>query len=290
MNELTNKVIKSIQHLLPEVEVDIQQISKNNDVIKTGVMLKSKDNNVAPVFYIDDMIADGWTADNIAIYICKYYREHDGGEYQYLTSLISDFEQISNMLTLQLVNRTLNASVLADLPFVPFLEDLAVIVLVDLEKDMRSCATVKVSHKMLELWDVTFEEVYHRAYLNLMKEEATVSSMTDILSELGYKETTELNVPMMYVLTNESRIHGATMMLRESFFKELTEKFNNDLVVIPSSVHELLLVPVNDSLLFNKDKFDQMVQEVNQTQVDPIEVLSDHIYLYRRDSGWYNFN
>lgn len=289
MNELTNKVIRSIQHLLPEVEVVTQQVSKNNDVIKTGVMLKSKDNNIAPVFYIDDMIERGWTADNIAIYICKSYRENDGEDYQYVTSLISDFEQISNMLTVQIVNRTLNESVLADIPSVPFLEDLAVIVLVDLEKSMRAHATIKVSHKMLELWDVSFEEVYHRAYLNFMKEEATISSMADVMSELGYEEIGELDINM-YILTNESRIHGATMMLRESLLKELTVKFNSDLIVIPSSVHELLLVPILDSYFFDKDMFDNMVQEVNQSQVDPVEVLSDHIYLYRRESGWYNFN
>ena len=166
---------------------------------------------------------------------------------------------------------------------------MALFVLVYLEKSMRAHATIKVSHKMLELWDISFEEVYHRAYLNFMKEEATISSMADVMSELGYEEIGELDINL-YILTNESRIHGATMILRESLLKELTVKFNSDLIVIPSSVHELLLVPILDSYFFDKDMFDNMVQEVNQSQVDPVEVLSDHIYLYRRESGWYNFN
>ena len=289
MKDKINEVIRRIQYLLPEVEVVLQQVSKNNDVIKMGVMLKSKDNNIAPVFYLDDMMEQGWSYDRIAMDICRSYQEHDGAEYSSITSHISDYETMSQMLTLQLINRTMNESLLADIPYVPFLEDLAVIVLINLEKDLRACATVKVSSQILKLWGVSFEEVYHKAYLNLIKEEAIVSSMSDVLSELGYEEIGELDINL-YILTNESRIHGATMMLRESLLKELTDKFNSDLVVIPSSIHELLLVPTNDSYFFDKDMFDNMVREVNESQVDPVEILSDHIYLYRRDGGWYNFN
>lgn len=289
MKDKINEVIRRIQYLLPEVEVTSQKVQKNNDVILTGVVLKSQDNNIAPVFYIDDMIENGWSYDRIAMDICRSYQAHDGAEYSSITLQISDYETMSHMLTLQLINRTMNESLLEDIPYIPFLEDLAVIVLIDLEKDLRACATVKVSSQILELWGVSFDEVYHKAYLNLTKEEAIVSSMSDVLSELGYEEIGELDINL-YILTNESRIHGATMMLRESLLKELTEKFNSDLVIIPSSIHELLLVPTNDSYIFDKNIFDNMVREVNESQVDPVEILSDHIYLYSRDGGWYNFN
>lgn len=190
---------------------------------------------------------------------------------------------------MQLINRTMNESLLADIPYVPFLEDLAVIVLINLEKDLRACATVKVSSQILKLWGVSFEEVYHKAYLNLIKEEAVIKSMAETLSELGCNDGLELeNVPMMYILTNTSCIHGATMMLRESVFKELTEKFESDLVVIPSSIHELLLVPISDMFVFDKCQFDEMVQMVNHEELDSMDILSDHIYLYRRNDGWYN--
>lgn len=289
MKDKINEVIRRIQYLLPEVEVTSQKVQKNNDVILTGVVLKSQDNNISPVFYIDDMIENGWSYDRIAMDICRSYQAHDSAEYSSITLPISDYETMSHMLTLQLINRTMNESLLEDIPYVPFLEDLAVIVLIDLEKDLRACATVKVSSQILELWGVSFDEVYHKAYLNLIKEEAIVSSMSDVLSELGYEEIGELDINL-YILTNESRIHGATMMLRESLLKELTEKFNSDLVIIPSSIHELLLVPTNDSYIFDKNIFDNMVKEVNESQVNSVEILSDHIYMYRRNSGWYNFN
>lgn len=290
-DRIINEVIRRIQYLLPSVEVTSQQVQKNNDVIRTGVMLKSQDNNIAPVFYIDDMIEQGWSYDRIAMDICRSYQESDGMEYNPIVLQISDYETMSEMLTLQLINRSMNESLLADIPYVPFLEDLAAIVLIDLERDLRACATIKVTSQILELWGVSFEEVYHKAYLNLIKEEAIVKSMADTLSELGCNDWLGLeNIPMMYILTNTSCIHGATMMLRDTVFKELTEKFESDLMIIPSSIHELLLVPVKDMYIFYKWQFDEMVQTVNREQVDTMEILSDHIYLYRRSSGWYNFN
>lgn len=290
MQDRINEVIRRIQYLLPDVEVTSQQVQKNNDVIRTGVTLKSQDNNVAPVFYIDDMIEQGWSYDRIAMDICRSYREYDGTGYSSITLQISDYETMSQMLTLQLINRTMNESLLSDIPYVPFLEDLAVIALIDLESDRRVCATIKVTSQMLELWGVSFEEVYHKAYLNLIKEEAVIKSMAETLSELGCNDWLDPeNLPKMYILTNTSGIHGATMMLRDTLFKELTEKFESDLVVIPSSIHELLLVPIKDIFIFYQWEFDEMVQMVNHEQVDPMEILSDHVYLYRRNDGWYNF-
>lgn len=289
MNELVNKVIESIQCLLPDIEVSTQQISKNNDVAKTGIILKSKNNNIAPVFYIDNLIADGWSVEDISRYVYKTYLENEIKDYKNLIATISDFEKISSLLTVQIVNRTLNQSALIDVPFIPFLSDLAAIVLIDLERNNDARATIKVTKQLLDIWDITFEEVYSVAYDNLTKEKPVISDIAEMLTALGCKDVMGLDANM-YVLTNESRIHGATMMLRESLFKELTERFHSDLIVIPSSLHEVLLVPVDNLIDSHKEQFDEIVREVNRTQLDPVEILADHIYLYRRNCGWCDFN
>ena len=51
-----------------------------------------------------------------------------------------------------------------------------------------------------------------------------------------------------------------------------------DFYVLPSSVHETLIIP-KDAGMELRD-LEQMVQEVNQTQVAPQERLSDHVYEY----------
>ena len=290
MNNIVNEVIKRVQYLLPYVEVTTEHISKNNDVIRTGVVLKSKDRRIAPVFYIDDMIRDGWSTDRMAFFICKSFQENDGSEMDFVANYLSDFTNIENMLTLQLVNRDMNMALWDNVPYEPFL-DLAAMVIIDLEESTHCRAVIKVTYQMLQYWNITFEEVYHKAYLNLLKEQVYLSNIANTMAELGYQDEDGLleSIPM-YILSNQNHIHGATMILREHLLKELVCDSGCDLIVIPSSVHEFILIPTQVPVMFDKEQLDEMVRMVNHEEVDDTEILSNHIYLYKRNGGWYNFN
>ena len=55
------------------------------------------------------------------------------------------------------------------------------------------------------------------------------------------------------------------------------------MVVIPSSIHELIVVPYNESI----DDINAIVEEVNRTTVSAEDVLSGHIYYYDKKHGMY---
>ena len=164
-------------------------------------------------------------------------------------------------------------------------------VIINLEQSLRNLASVKVSNQLLDCWGVTFEEVYHKAYLNLLKEEVYIDTLANAMSELGYVENDDFlqSVPM-YILSNQNQIHGATMMLREHILNKLAQDCECDLFIIPSSLHEILIVPQNNLGMMDVQEMNEMVQTVNQTGVADAEILSDHVYLYKRDGGWYNLN
>ena len=48
--------------------------------------------------------------------------------------------------------------------------------------------------------------------------------------------------------------------------------------MIPSSVHEMIIVPMTESI--TRKELDQMVKEANENVVNPEEILSDHVYIY----------
>ena len=87
----------------------------------------------------------------------------------------------------------------------------------------------------------------------------------------------------MYVLSNRGRIFGAAALLYSESIKNLTKRLNKNLIILPSSVHEVLLIP--DDGVAQKEFFMEMVKEVNDTQVEPEERLSYNIYYYDRVSG-----
>lgn len=87
----------------------------------------------------------------------------------------------------------------------------------------------------------------------------------------------------MYVLTNEHKFHGAGCILYGNLLKEIADKWGCDICIIPSSIHETLLIPM--SAAGSCAVTSQMVREVNQTQVSPEEILSDHVYQFNRETG-----
>ena len=82
----------------------------------------------------------------------------------------------------------------------------------------------------------------------------------------------------LFVLTNNQKLNGAAALLDEKMMEQIAERVGNDFYILPSSVHEVLIVPKEAGMDF-KD-LEAMVQEVNATQVAPQDKLSDHVYQY----------
>ena len=84
------------------------------------------------------------------------------------------------------------------------------------------------------------------------------------------------------ILTNTNRTNGAGVILYPNVLKEFAEEMGHDFYIIPSSIHETILLPM---LGDDWEALSQMVKEVNATQLAPEEVLSDHVYEYRRSKN-----
>ena len=83
----------------------------------------------------------------------------------------------------------------------------------------------------------------------------------------------------MYVLTNKDNSFGAAAMLYTGMLEKAAEAIQEDRIfILPSSVHEVLLVP--DRGDFTSEQLREMVTEINATQVAPDEVLTDNVYEY----------
>ena len=82
----------------------------------------------------------------------------------------------------------------------------------------------------------------------------------------------------MYVLSNMSRLYGAGVIIYNGVLDMCRERLGGNYFILPSSVHEVILVP--DSGDVTKEKLGEMVREVNATQVEEQEQLSDFVYYY----------
>ena len=156
-----------------------------------------------------------------------------------------------------------------------FLEDRPHVEFLDLSKcfdlviDEARGMTAPIKNDMMDRWGVTAEDLEKAEQMP----EVTFQSMAEIL---GIPEME--NMPL-YVLTNGRKFKGASLITRENILKDVSERVGGDFVLLPSSIHEVIIVPVDQST-GKMDEFTEMVKFVNNNEVDPTERLSDHAYLY----------
>lgn len=77
----------------------------------------------------------------------------------------------------------------------------------------------------------------------------------------------------MYVLTNEKQNFGAGAILYPGM-KQKIEETMGEFIILPSSIHELILIPES----MNKPELKEIIYEVNRTVVNDSEILSDRPY------------
>ena len=90
-------------------------------------------------------------------------------------------------------------------------------------------------------------------------------------------DLTDSPIPLS-ILTNTSGIFGASAMLYPGVLKEFSKKIGHDLIILPSSVHEVLLLPYDSTYSFQE--MADMVTDVNEKCVPVEEQLSNQVYYY----------
>ena len=86
--------------------------------------------------------------------------------------------------------------------------------------------------------------------------------------------------PKLYVLTNNRGLQGACCMIYDNVLMRFSEEVGSDVIILPSSVHEVILVPRSDD--FSCSELNDMIVSVNTTELKSEDVLSDHAYIYLR--------
>ena len=84
----------------------------------------------------------------------------------------------------------------------------------------------------------------------------------------------------MYVCTNTMKLNGAGTILYTGLLQEFADRVGSDVFILPSSIHEMILIPANEYC--DVDYLKDMVRTVNATEVAPEEILSDNVYYYNR--------
>uniref|UniRef100_UPI004057B0C0 DUF5688 family protein n=1 Tax=Acetatifactor sp. TaxID=1872090 RepID=UPI004057B0C0 len=272
--------------------VEVREVLKNNGVILHGINIIEADVNVTPTIYVEPFLKDfeaGARLEEIAERILEIY-QRDKVSHHLDMSWFKDLEQVRGKVIYKLVNYEANKGMLEQVPYEKVL-DFAKVYCVTVDTEEFGHGTILIYSNHLEFWGITAEELGKVADENTPKLfPAETKWMGDMLKELGFDGDTEIengleqmkNACPMYVMSNAHRVFGAATMCYPDAVKSFAEEVEKDVLIIPSSTHEIIMIPmVADTDIM---QIREMVHEVNRTQVADEEILSDSVYIYSRET------
>lgn len=269
--------------------VTTQETTKNNGVKMLGIEIRKTGETLAPRIYVDgivDRVKDGFmTVEDAAKKVLDIYQNSGALDIEMDVENWIARKFILDHVEYQLVNAERNAERLKDIPGKKIADLVAIYrVVIGLDKDeMKSFVLTNAN---LASSKISLEELDEAAKKNTEKSGFSVRTMSEVMYELmGVNpgpEIEEPDGPQMYVLTNARKLHGANIMLYKEYLEIAAKKMNGDFYILPSSIHELLAVPVSTVEI---EELRQMVKEVNDNEVAPEEILGYEVYRYNRETG-----
>ena len=284
--EFVNALIEELSERLEDVSIEMHVVDKNNGTKLNGLIFKES-TNISPIIYVDnyyEQYTKYYPLQNIVSEIEKAYLANKVNE-DFEISLFTDYEKVKSNIIFELVNYAENKELLEKVPHVKYL-DLAIIFKCLISKSGNEMAKILIHKSHLAFWEIGQNTLYRLAMENTPRLlEYKLENIGEVLGnmiegELPYEE--EMFLPL-YVLSNYQKTNGAGCILYKDLLKIIAEKYQTDFYILPSSIHEVLLLPVDESR--EREELSSMVQEINNTQLCKEEILSDHVYYFSRETG-----
>ena len=269
--------------------VTVTNVLKENGVRLTGLSIKENNSLCAPTCYIDDYYNEDGELEEMAeravnavVHAVTSQEGVDSDELSFFRS----YEKVKDMICYRVINAGRNEELLKEIPYIRY-HDLAICFYVTIQFKRIGRGTILIRNGHMEEWGVDADQLMEDAKRNTEKLcGGMMVPMEDILMEnlvgvpIQCEGVSDRESHMrMYVLTNQDRIYGAAVLFYGGWLEKIREKLGN-YYIIPSSMHELIIVvpPANEE--GDESSLREIVREVNEKEIAPRDYLSDTVYYY----------
>ena len=298
IEEFTKELAEKVQARLCGVEVTPMENLKNNGVVAHGLTFRRVDENVAPTLYLEHWFekfkSKRLSADDILKQIICTYQDLPEPNIPDMEEYLSSPELIDK-INVRLLNMKKNRRMIEGRNLVYYKipnTDMVCLFYIRISRAGDIIGEVALSETLMERYLPTFkdakalyDEVVSKVSSDMISLEPVAKFANQIIRERGFNmPPIPLEANFLHVLTNDTRMFGASVLLTEAGRRLLLERFpNGKLTVLPSSVHETLILETeeNESVFW----LHQMVMEVNATQLEDVDYLSDNVYHLDANTG-----
>lgn len=289
--------MERIRGYLPEEYQDyrielttVQKVNQTRDCIHI-IPIREDVMKTSPNFYVDAMYEQYEQSGDLQAVLEEISREM-AASLSNIPDVVKllDYDKAGERIVLALVNTEQNREMLKDMPHREF-HDLSIVYrwLLDMQKE--GSYSVPVNDSIAERIGMEEEALYAAAVENtkcLLP--PTIKSMSEtvrdlMISEGMPEEMADMfaepvpEVDVMYIISNSRVSHGAASILYDEVLQEMAGRLGSDLYILPSSTHEVIAVAAGN----DPYRYAEMVNDINMTQVDLEERLSNQVYHYDRN-------
>ena len=271
-----------------ETSVDVRTVEKMNESYE-AITVKPEGSNIGVNLNANELLKEyeqGKSIDCIASTAAEFANRslHSGPGFD--IDSFNDYGKMKEKLTMEVVSSERNADLLQKVPHKD-IEDMSVVYRFELTQTDEGRTSVLVTNRMIEQYGITAEQLHVDALSNAQEfKPIVIESMANVLAkQMGIDDVDVLglgNLPkeeQTYVASVEGYVNGAGVIAYQDFMEKASERVgNNSFFILPSSIHELLIIPDNGK--FDLQELKNMVKEVNTTTVDPADKLTDSVYHY----------
>ena len=284
-NEIVKELVKEVKCVVgADYNVEEKIVTKNNDTKLYAVIISEESKGASPVIYVDgylDKISDGvMTLSGAAKEILTIYESAKPSTCPSGQDFLNK-EFILSYVEYQLINLALNKDLLEATPHKELL-DLAVVYRVFVNFGEES-GSFLMNNRMLESLKISEAEIDKAAKVNTLKAGFMKTSMYEMVKGMPLpRDVEESPEQEIFVLTNRKKLYGANILLYPNELKDVADRINDDLYILPSSVHELITVSAS---IGSCEDLKKTVRNVNDTVLVSDEILSYSVYRYSRKAG-----
>ena len=275
-------IMEELKKIYPDAEIAVQDIKKTNISYK-GLTIRENGNPLSPAINLDEYekkYESGTPLEMIVSSIDSLYQEHKGD-----IDVVPEMtrENFLAHTTLKLINKDKNAEKMENTPYIEWADLIAIPVYME-TKDGTSRSIVE-NNAVLNRLGITPEEALEAGKKSLQPRIGSLQKvLMSILSDSEQQDLKDVidmtNPNEMYILSNPSKMFGAASVLDTETIAKVCDIMDDDVFIIPSSIHEVLVLAAADH---DPKELCKIVHDVNTTCVRDDEVLSENVYLFDRE-------
>ena len=287
-NEFKKEVEAVVKDYLPDeykdAKVSIAEVSKIG-MTYDSLTVRPEGQMAAPAANLNAFFEDyqnGKSFDEVMDDIADVLQTKAPAHLQNMSWLM-DYDQIKDHLFMRVSNAKKNEDLIKSAPH-QSIDDLVITAHIAVDQGSNGMASTIVNNDLLEHYGVSEKVLFDDAMKSAPKIlPVKIDTMFNVISGM-FPSAMDDEIPTedsfpgkdMIIVSNNTNMNGAAALFYPGVMEQLAEKLGGNYVVLPSSIHEVIIIPDKGDY----SALEAMVADINKNTVDSKEQLSDHVYHY----------